>query len=162
MLVTFTRRASVRSLNVLKVSIEKAQNMKKLIGWLLVAALTFILGVLISPIRFWQIAIGCGKGSTVTFTSSYFVTLRSNVMGYDSVAEADAAFQDRLNKSVRVINQGEKFNNEGRKIGPRALIVFNGEDNKQYFGVLWAEEKFLRCLYSTSLIHVLAFEEQRF
>jgi len=135
--------------------------MKKRIRYLLFAILTFVLGVVISPIRFWNNSIACGFGhSSARFTSTYFVTLMSHEDDYDSAEAADEAFQDRLNKSVRVINQGEKFDNKGRKIGRRALIVFNDEDNKQYFGVLWTEGAVLRCEFSTSLRHVLAFEKK--
>ena len=134
--------------------------MKKRIVYIPVAAATFVLGVVVSPIHFRCYSIACGpQGSSSQFTSSYLLNLASSESYYDSFEEADAAWQETLKKADLVIDQTALFKRDGQKTDSRAVIRSRWEDGEQYFAVVWTERKVLHKITSSSLAHVLAFEK---
>lgn len=135
--------------------------MKRKFAYLLTAAATFVLGVVVSPIHFRVYSIGCGAtGSSSQFTSSYFLNLVSSERYYESPEEADAAWQEKIKKADSVIEQTALFNRMAQKTGSRAVIRSRWDDGKQYFAVVWTEKKVLHEVTCSSLAHVLAFEKE--
>jgi coproporphyrinogen III oxidase-like Fe-S oxidoreductase len=135
--------------------------MKKRFAYVLMAAATFVLGVVVSPIHFRGYSIGCGPtGSSSQFTSSYFLNLVSSESYYESLEETDAAWQEKIKKADSVSEQNALFNRVGEKTGSRAVIRSRWDDGKQYFAVVWTEKKVLREVTCSSRAHVLAFEKK--
>jgi hypothetical protein len=143
--------------------------MKRPLLYLPFAFITFILGVVISPLRFWTDLIGCGYvpdgggGFSVTrYTSSYFVKLWVSHAGYPSAEKADEVFQRQVNEAVKLIERTPKFDKEGRRVGERAVAIFYSQDyNEQYACVFWTDKTILHTVYSSSLMHVLDFEKNQ-
>lgn len=134
--------------------------MTRLLRNFLLAVLTFIVGVVISPIRFEETGIFCGRHSGgKSYRSSYFVGLWSDATAYPSAQTADEAFQRNVNNAIEVIERTPKFDKEGRKVGERAVLIFLNENGRQVAIVSWTETRFLHSIGSTSLMHVLEFEK---
>src|SRR5262245_35949253 len=98
---------------------------------LALALLTFIVGVVVSPIHFYVEAWGCGKvidgggGFSATYySSSYFVTLVLAHEGHVSPKKANQVFDQRLRQAVQVFELGPKTNREGKVVGQRAFALF--------------------------------------
>jgi len=135
--------------------------MKKRIVYILVAAITFIFGVVISPIHFRCYSIACGPhGSSSSFKSSYLLNLVHSESYYDSTEGANAALQAELKRADLVIEQTALFNPRGEKMGSRAVIRSRRNDGERYFAVVWNKEKVLHKISCSSLAHVLAFEKK--
>jgi len=133
------------------------------------ALLTFVLGVAISPIRFYVEGWGCGKvadgggGYGITsYSSSYFVKLWSASGAYVSPEKADAVFNERLSQAVTVIETGPKVNKNGAVIGRRAMAIFYSPQLRQnYTEIFWTDGRILHYIGSTSTMHVKDFERQQ-
>jgi hypothetical protein len=135
--------------------------MKNKIRYVLVGALTFVLGVVLCPIHFRWYSVSCGFRSTSSrYTSSYFLDLTAKAESFDSVEEASGAWQEEVRKATSVIEQTEVLSADGERIGSRAVLILKRADGKQYYGVVWTEEKSLRGIYCSSLWHIYAFEKQ--
>ena len=143
--------------------------MKRIPLNLLFALLTFIIGVVISPIRFEADLIACGRVadssrgfSVARYTSSYFVKVWFSHTGHPSAEKANEVFQAQAEEAVRVIERTPKFDKAGRKVGERAVaLFFSQEYNEQYACVFWTDEKILHSVCSSSLKLVLEFEKNR-
>jgi hypothetical protein len=143
--------------------------MKRLLCHFPFAILTFILGIVISPISFRTDLIACGRvpdgggGFSVTrYTSSYFVKLWFSHAGYPSAEKANEVFQSQVNEAVRVIERTPKLDKEGRKVGERAVAVFFSQENNEHYAcVFWTDKTILHSVYSSSLMHVLDFEKNQ-
>jgi hypothetical protein len=136
--------------------------MKKKIFYILVTAVTFALGVVVSPIHFRGYSIACGPhGSSSSFTSSYLLNVVSSESYYESFEEADAAWQGQLKAADLVIEQAALFNPDSEKVESRAVIRSRWNDGEQYFAVVWTEKKVLHKITCSSLKHVLAFEKKQ-
>lgn len=135
---------------------------------LVIALLTFALGVAVSPIRFDVEGMGAGRvidggGFSITsYRSSYFVNLLSIYEAYVSAEHANAIFDIRLRKAAKVIEVGPKFNREGAVVGRRAMALFNStESSGPYTEIFWTEGCLLHSISSTSSLHVREFEKHQ-
>ena len=142
--------------------------MKKLLQHIPFALMTFIMGVVISPIRFKETGIGCGRmpgggGFSVTsYSSSYFVRLWSSSAGYSSAEKANEAFQTQAKDAIEVIEQTPKFDKAGQRVGERALAIFsNQEGDERIVCVFWTDKRLVCSICSPSLMHVLDFEKNQ-
>ena len=127
---------------------------------LVIALLTFALGVAVAPIRFDVEGMGCGKvvdggGFSITsYRSSYFVNLLSIHEAYISPEHANAIFDIRLRKAAKVIEVGPKFNRQGSVVGRRAMALFNStEFSGPSTEIFWTEGCLLHSIHSTSSLH---------
>ena len=136
----------------------------KRLRYLTIAIFTFVIGVVISPIRFYPESIACGPwGSSTRYRSSYFKQASTTYDSYDCEAHASDAFNEELNDAVRVYDVSPKVNKEGVLIEQRALALFYSEGTGEYYvTALWREGKALRSIRSRSYTHVMDFERQHF
>jgi len=134
----------------------------------IVALLAFVIGVAISPIRFYAEGMGCGRvidgggGFSITsYTSSYFVRLSFAHSGYVSTEKANQVFGQHLGEAVRVVEHTPKFNKAGTLVGQRAVAVFfDAETNQYYAAAFWTDGRFLHSIHSSSYLHVIEFEKR--
>lgn len=135
----------------------------------LIAVLTFTIGVAISPIRFTLeilghgiVEDGGGAFAVAGYRSSYFVKLWRSGEVYDTPEKANLVFQERLKEAVKVLERAPKFSEGGSKVGERAVaIIYNKARDEQHACVLWTEGRVLVEIYSPSLMHVLDFEKHQ-
>lgn len=130
--------------------------------------LSFALGVLISPIGFRLDGMGCGKVQDggrfgiQSYTSTYFIKLSFSRAEYRSPENANEVFAAIVNSAVRIIDRRPKYNRQGSKVGERAVaILLDHERNAEYASVLWTDGRILFSVDSSSLTHVLQFEQYR-
>jgi hypothetical protein len=134
----------------------------------IVALLAFVIGVAISPPRFYMESSACGRVidggggfSIKNYRSTYLVQVSSAVSAYDSTKKANQAFDDRLAQAVRVIDHAPQINKDN--IGQRAVAVFFDADANQYYAsVFWTDCQFIGSIGSTSYLHAIEFEKQYF
>jgi hypothetical protein len=132
-----------------------------------IALLTFTLGVVVSPIRFYVEGMGCGKvidgggGFSVTaYQSSYFIKLLSVSEAYGSREKADQVFNQRLSQAVEVFEVGPEIDQKSTVVGRRAeALYFAPEASLYYTEILWTEGRFLHYIVSTSTLHAREFEK---
>ncbi len=137
--------------------------MRELTHYLPIAIMTFIIGVVISPIRFDETGIACGKGASWrSYKSSYFVKLSSGGYRFPSARQADAGFQRQVNAAEEVIEQTPKLDKNGWQVGKRAVAIFSaGDRNEQIVCIFWTNGRWIEDICSVSLMHVLDFEKQQ-
>ena len=131
--------------------------------------LSFALGVLISPIRFRLDAMGSGKVldggdffGIQTYTSTYFIKLSFSRSQYRSPEKANEAFTAIVKSAVRIIDRRPKSDRQGSKVGERAVaILLDRERNEQFASVFWTDGRVLFSVDSSSMTHVLQFEQYR-
>lgn len=128
------------------------------------AVFTFVIGVAISPIRFYPEMIACGmRGSSTSYRSSYFMQTSDSYYEYDCEQHASDAFHEKLNAAMTVYDSSPKVNKEGVLIEQRAVALFYREGNDEYYVVLfWRDGKTLRSISSRSYTHVKDFEKKNF
>lgn len=128
------------------------------------AIFTFVIGVAISPIRFYVESYGCGiKSSYTSYRSSYFMQTSSGCVVYESDQEASDAFVQRLNEAVKVFEVKPKVNKKGVLIEQRAVAKFYDEGTDEYYVVwFWREERGICMILSRSYTHVMDFAKQKF
>ena len=136
----------------------------KYVRRLVLAIVTFVIGVAISPIRFDVESIACGPHNSFTsFRSSYFMQTSTGYISYDSEQEASDAFNKELNEALEVIELKPKVNKEGILIQQRALGKFYNKGTDEFYVMLfWREERSVRMISSRSCVHVKDFERQNF
>ena len=135
----------------------------------LVAVLTFTIGVAVSPIRFTLeilghgvVEDGGGDFAVAGYRSSYFVKLWRSGEAYDTPEKANQVFQQRLQEAVKILERTPKLSEGGVKVGERAVvIIYNKALDEQHACVLWTEGRALVEIYSPSLMHVLDFEKHQ-
>ena len=134
----------------------------------IVALLVFIISVAISPPRFYIESRACGgvngRGggfSIENYRSTYFVQVSFALSAYDSTRKANQVFNQRLAEAVRVVEHTPKSNKDN--IGQRAVAVFfDANTNEYYAEVFWTDDRFLASIFSSSYLHVIEFEKQKF
>ena len=134
----------------------------------LVALITLVVGVVLSPIRFYVEGMGCGRvidgggGFSITsYQSTYFVGLQFVHSGYSSTEKANEVFDQHLREAVRVVSVTSKLNKNGMPVGRRAEVVFFvPEVNKCDVSVFWTDGRMVHAIYSSSRFHVLEFEKR--
>ena len=135
--------------------------MKRYLTYLAWAVATFILGVVISPIRFWTESIACGpNSSSATYRSSYFLTLWSSGVTYPSIEKASEEFQNRLLEAVEIIERTPEFDKDGHQVGERAVIFYINDTHQNEYAVLSTNGKNFYSIQSSSLMPVLQFEKR--
>jgi hypothetical protein len=136
----------------------------KYLRYLAFAVFTFVIGVAISPIRFYPEMIACGMdGSSTSYRSSSFMQTSDSYYSYDCEQHASDAFQEQLNQAMTVYDSSPRVNKEGVLIEQRAIALFYHERNQAYYVVLfWRDGKTLRRISSRSHTHVKDFEKQNF
>lgn len=136
----------------------------KYLRYLAFAMFTFVIGVAISPIRFYPEIIGCGMhGSSTSYRSSYFMQTSDSYYSYDCEQHASDAFHEELSHAMTVYDSSPQFNKEGELIEQRAVALFYHAGNDEYYVVLfWRDGKTLRRISSRSYTHVKDFEKQNF
>lgn len=136
----------------------------KYLRYLALAIFTFVVGVAISPIRFYPESIACGmRGSSTSYRSSYFMQTADSYYEYDCEQHASDAFDEELSEAMTVYDSSPKVNKEGVLIEQRALALFYHEGNDEYYVVLFLRDgKTLRRISSRSYTHVKDFEKQNF
>ena len=145
-------------------SVKGQEKFMRYLRYLAVTILTFVFGVGISPIHFYFESVACGsRNSTWTYRSSYFVQTSFGNVVYDSEETASEAFNQRLNRAIKVVNRAPKVNKQGLLIEQRALALFFDAGNKEYYAAaIWTEGRVLRSIHSSSFVHVMEFEKQNF
>ena len=131
--------------------------------------LSFALGVLISPIRFRLDGMACGKVldgggffGIQSYTSTYFIKLSFSRSQYRSPEHGNEVFGAIVKSAVKIIDRRPKYDLQGRKVGERAVaILVDPERNTQYASVFWTDGRVLFSVDSSSLTHVLQFEQYR-
>ena len=139
----------------------------KYLRYPLVALLTFIAGVVLSPIRFYVQGMGCGRVidgggpfSLTSYRSSYFVDILFAHSVYGSTEKANEVFDQGLREAARVVSVTSKLNKDGMPVGRRAeVVLFVPEVDKYYVNVFWTDGRFVHSIYSPSRLHVLQFEK---
>jgi hypothetical protein len=134
----------------------------------MVSLLVFIIGVAISPIRFYAEGTGVGRvidgggGFSITsYRSTYFVRLSFVHSGYLSTEKANQVFAELLGEAFRVVEHMPKFNKNGALVGQRAVAVFFDTETNQYIAVVfWTDGRFLHSIHSSSYLHVIEFEKR--
>lgn len=136
----------------------------KHLRYLAIAIFTFVIGVGISPIRFYPEMIGCGRNnSSTSYRSSYFMQTSVGHVGYDSEAEASDAFNERLKEAINVYDTSPKVNNEGVLITQRAVALFYSQGSGEYHvEAFWRDGLLLRSIRSRSYTHVKHSEKYNF
>jgi len=127
-----------------------------------VALLMFVVGVVFSPIHFYPEMIACGlHNSSTSYRSSYFIQVSNGYQGFDSAAQADEAFNQRLSRAGEVIEVGPKVDKDGAVIGRRAVTLYYFPQESRYFTrVYWTHGRYLYSISSGSALHVREFEKQ--
>ena len=134
----------------------------------LAALLAFVLGVVVSPIRFSAEGVACGRVtdgggrfSVASYRSSYFVRLSDAYYGYDSPDKANEVFDQHVAESVHVTEITPKLDEHGKTVGRRAVVTaFNEQRTGYYACVFWTDGSGLHAITSSSLRHALEFEKQ--
>ena len=134
-----------------------------------IALLTFVLGVAMSPIRFYVDGMGWGKVidgggafAITSYRSSYFVKLVSAHETYASPDNANEVFGQQLREATKIIEVGPKVNREGVVVGRRAMALFySPELSCHYTQILWTDGRILHYIFSTSALHVKEFEKHQ-
>jgi hypothetical protein len=134
------------------------------VRYVAIAVFTFVIGMAISPIRFYGESIACGPhNSTTVFRSSYFIQTSFSHVAHPSDLEASEAFNQQLKEAVRIIEVSPKVNKDGVLIEQRAVAVFyNAGTGEYYASVFWRDGRMVHGVFSRSLTHVLDFEKQNF
>ena len=127
-----------------------------------VALLTFVVGVAVAPIHFYPEMIACGlHNSSASYRSSYFIQVSQGYQGFDSAAEAEEAFSQRLSEAAEVLEVGPKVDRDGTVIGRRAVTLHYFPEESRYFTrVYWTHGRYLYSISSGSALHVREFEKQ--
>jgi hypothetical protein len=133
-----------------------------------VALLAFVIGVVVSPIHFSKEGMGYGRmrdgggGFSITsYRSSYFLQLNFAHAGHVSEEQANTQFDELVAEAVEVISITPKVDEHGTIVGRRAVAMFlDGETDRHFASVFWTQGKLVHSINSTSLMHVLEFEEQ--
>ena len=131
--------------------------------------LSFALGALISPIRFRLDGMGRGKVQDgggyfciQSYTSTYFIKLTLVRAQYRSPEKANEVFTAILNSAVRIIDKRPKFDQRDRKVGERAVaILLDPASNVEFASVFWTDGRVVTSVDSSSLSHVLQFEQRQ-
>jgi len=134
-----------------------------------VALLTFIVGVAVAPIKFYEEGSGRGKVidgggnfAVTVYTSSYFIKLWFAHESYVSPEKANEVFNQRLSQAVKVIEVGPKINGEGAVVGRRVMaLFFSPELSCYYTEILWTDGRILHYIFSTSALHATQFEKRQ-
>jgi hypothetical protein len=134
------------------------------VRYLAIAIFTFVAGVGIAPIRFYDESTACGPRATSTsFRSSYFIQTSTSTVTYDSEAQANEAFYNKLSKALTIYDVSPKVNKDGVLIEQRALALFYHPGNDEHYVVLfWRDGRMFRRISSRSYIHVKEFEKYNF
>ena len=139
----------------------------KYVRYPLLALVTFIIGVVVSPIHFYLEGVGCGRvidgggGYSISvYKSSYFVNLSFTHAAYSSTEKANEIFNQRLAEAATVIEDAPKLNTNGFPVGRRAVaIFFEPELNRYCASVFWTDGRMMHTIYSTSFLHIVEFEK---
>ncbi len=136
----------------------------KHICYVAIAIFTFVVGVGISPIRFYAESIACGRNSSGTsYRSSYFIQTSKSYVTYNSDAEARDAFNERLSHALTVYDRSPKVNSKGVLTDQRAVYqIYHPVNDEYYVEILWREGKTVHCIHSRSYTHVMEFEKRNF
>ena len=136
----------------------------KYLRYLALAIFTFVIGVAISPIRFYPEMIACGRRNTSTsYRSSYFMQTSKSSVGYESEQAASDAFNSELKQALTVYDVSPKVNKEGVLIEQRAVyLVYHAGNDEYYIQIMWRHRDTLHCIHSRSYTHVKEFEKQYF
>jgi len=134
------------------------------IRYLAIAIFTFIVGVGMSPIRFYEESTACGpRATSSSFRSSYFIQTTNSTVSFASEAEASDAFNQKLSQALTVYDLSPKVNRDGVLIEQRALALFYHRGNDEHYVVLfWRDGRMLRRISSRSYMHVKEFEKHVF
>jgi hypothetical protein len=140
--------------------------MRRFLLKFLVALLTFMVGLVISPIRFWSTSLGHGSvkdgGGVILvygFKSSYLINLGWSSEGYPTPEKAEEVFEARLKEANVVLGRTPRPDEGGVEISKRAVAIFHNQElNERYVCVLRTRGKCLISICSSSLMHVLYFE----
>ena len=131
--------------------------------------LSFVLGVGISPIRFHLEGWGCGKVQDgvgyfgiESYRSTYFTKLWFAKSSYHSTEKANEVFTAIVNSSNTIVDKGLKYDQQGVKVGERAVaVMLDSERNEKFAVVSWTHGPNLYSVGSCSMAHVLQFEKYR-
>lgn len=106
----------------------------------------------------WKCGIGDGKmidgGGAWSFTTctsgSHWVG--QSTEAYPNGAWANRVFEERVRKAITVIEQNEKVDGEGRRIGKRAVATFAEPGlSKPINSIFWVDNEYIKSINSTSL-----------
>ena len=131
-----------------------------------IALLAFFGSFYVSPIRFFNVAIGRGynlngsdKCSYLSTKSNHLIRLYASSCDYKTSERAVESVNKNLNEAIDIIEPAEKIKN--RADSQRAVFV-RRENDSRYFCLVRANENWVTDVCSPSLRHVLEFERQNF
>ena len=136
----------------------------KYLRYLALAIFTFVIGIVISPIRFYPEMIACGSRiSSTSYRSSYFIQTSATYISYTTEEEARKAFNNRLSRALTIYDRSPKVNGKGVLIDQRAVyLTYHPVNDEYYVEIMWLEGVMLHVIHSRSYIHVMDFERQTF
>jgi hypothetical protein len=123
------------------------------------AAVCVVLGLIAALLAEgdWKCGLGDGRmldgGGAWSFTvcrsGSHVISHSSEA--YPNAAWANRVFEERVRKATTVIEQNEKLDGEGRKIGKRAFATFvDPAFSKPVNSIFWVDDQYIRSINSTS------------
>jgi hypothetical protein len=141
--------------------------MKKHLLGILIFLLTFGTGFIFSPLRFSVFAVGSGyHGGFTSFESTDFVKLCLTREPYDSVQEADKAFEGHKMEYEEIAINGKHIDNIYRNVlisENNRILVFNRAESgyEGYCSIRKYKTRIFE-ICSKSRSHILEFEKQYF
>jgi hypothetical protein len=134
----------------------------KYVRRLALAILTFMIGIAISPIRFYQKSISCGiQGGSKSYQSSYFMRTSRSYVYYESEAEAYAAFKKKLSEAITIYHGSQTVSKDGAPIDQHAVALFYDQGNDEYYVIsFWQDGQWLHSIRSRSYSDVKELENQ--
>jgi hypothetical protein len=107
----------------------------------------------------------CG-GSYYSYITGYAapdgVEISESCATFLSPSKAKRGLREKLKDAIGIVERGAKYDNQGRRVGERAVAFFNSkEEGKNVALVLWTDKKGMYELPSSSINHVLEFERTR-
>lgn len=93
------------------------------------------------------------------YDSTDGVGVSSTVEVYYSAARAKREMKRRIKTATKIIERGNKENQNGKLIGERVVLISPGDTrDSAYVTVLWVDREDLHVIESPSLQHALEFE----
>jgi hypothetical protein len=123
--------------------------------------------LLVTPAKlgmyFREVGRACGNGHVAGYRSSDGVYLSESVTPYPSPGAANTALRKCLERALTIVERAPKFNKQEQIVGERIVAFFPAkEEDKQEASVIWTEGDALCSINSSSMSHLLAFEQSSF
>jgi hypothetical protein len=102
----------------------------------------------------------CGPTANFhTYESPDGVLISQSNEGFSSLKRANRELQKRLRIATEIIERGPYLDDNGRRVGKRVVAVSSGKEGQQRAFILWTDGEILSSIEASSLRHVLEFEK---